>query len=293
MILNLTMWYCLNMKFILKSHGTVKKCGLVDDKGMHAEIHSQQYKDANQRLYDVWKNGIESFDSAFNHGFSFSNNSVDTIVGAKLEYRDANGSELGSENVIVNVTESMITGLVEAEKQIHDAIPFDVHNRTVLPENKADSLEEDAKSVLRSLVPDMVKKYNEEKKLTQNNQEQIYDKLSEKAAVNLRESASNDKEKELVKSSLAKIGMPARQLGKFANYIRTIQKDDASYELVKRIAYDKDYFWTHIEDFKDYISPEVIQRSERVGAQIKRTDSRRASAEKTSLEFLLGNIVIK
>lgn len=265
----------------------------IHDKGMHAEIHSQQYKDANQRLYDVWKDGIESFNSPFNHGFSFSSNGGDTIVAAKIEYKDANGSELGSENVIVNVTESMITGLVEAEKQIHDAIPFDVHNRTVLPENKAASLEEDAKSVLRSLVPDMVKKYNEEKELTQNNQEQIYDKLSEKAALNLRESTSTVTGKELVKSSLAKIGMPTRQLGKFANYIRTIQKDDASYELVKRIANDEGYFWTHIEDFKDYISPEVIQRSERVGAQIKRTDSRRASAEKTSLEFLLGNVVIK
>lgn len=139
----------------------------------------------------------------------------------------------------------------------------------------------------------MVRKYNEEKELTQNNQEQIYDKLSEKAAVNLIESAHIQTYKELVKSSLAKIGMPTRQLVKFADYIRTIQKDDASYELVKRIAYDIDYFWTHIEDFKDYISPEVIQRSERVGAQIKRTDSRMASAEKTSLEFLLGNVVIK
>lgn len=262
----------------------------IHERSIESETHSQQYKEANERLYDFKINGYTKFENPLISNFSFSNAPGNSIIVANLIFKDVNGAPLSHRNIIVDTTKEEISTIINAEQAIRTAIPKDLKNTKRLSLSKAQLIVKKNKNIAMKVALSFIDEYNKEQNIITSNRSQLMDKVSQKAAANIRESAQTDKE--LVKSSISKIGMQPIQLADLMKYIQTIQKDDPLYELVKIIANDIGYFWTHIKDYQEELSPDVIAHANNVGKQRHTINLRKADKNQSELNILIGNISV-
>lgn len=262
----------------------------LSESSMSSEKHSEQYRQANKRMYDYKLNGIHRLEKPLIPKYSFAHGKNDSIVIGTMSYKDTNGSLLKKDNIVLNLSKNKIDQIVDAEKELRISIPNDVRHQQKLSLNKASELAIQSDQRATEIAMRLIDKYNSQQSTMGEGIKQLTDKKSSEAGGKLRTSARVNRQ--LVISSLAKLQMEPRDLATLARYIETIQKDDPIYELVKIIANDVNYFWTHIEEYSEVLNLDTIKHGLQLGAQRENVDLRKADQERSKFNVLFGNIVI-
>ncbi|TXJ87807.1 type III restriction endonuclease subunit R [Lactobacillus delbrueckii] len=131
------------------------------DAGMQAEEHSEDYREANKRMYQFKENGtVQANTATVIPNYSFSEGQDDSIAVVKVTYRDVNDIDISTENVVVDLTQRKISTITNGEKNIYNEIGNDYENNSVLQPSDAKALVNDAGQVINTAVEQLVKKYN-------------------------------------------------------------------------------------------------------------------------------------
>lgn len=259
-----------------------------------AEEHSEAYREANQRMYDLKVSHPQVMKNPLIKTYSFSRDEdidVHSLIIFEILYKDANGASLGSDLFIANSDNGTLADIVDTEKILSTEIPKDVHGTATLSEEKAKEAIESAKKNLNQVKVQAIEHYNAQHEFVKENTKRLNDSTSIKAARALRVSAK--KNPVVVSNTLREANMEPKDLVNICNYIETIDKDDELYELVREIAANADRFWLNFKEYAEYFSPDVIADAKRVGNEITHLDMRQADLKKSEIKILAGNIVIK
>lgn len=264
---------------------------LINHSDFSSEKHSEDYQQANKRMYDFKANQFTPLKNPLIPDYSFSNGKDKSIAVVEIQYYDVNGSFLEKENILVDIDAAKKIKIIEAEENLNGEIGFDIHNSNVLPEEKSLSAIEKAKGQIYPVIKQQVAKYNKQHEFFAKNIDSTKNKTSVKAAVALRTSASQDPK--MVMSKLQSVKVDPKRLKDITQYVETIDKDDDLFPIVKEIAANPNVFWLEIKNYIKFFNPDNLQEMENVGKDIQKASTRKADLEKTQYRVLNGNIVIK
>ena len=267
---------------------------LLNHTDFSSEKHSEAYQEANKRMYNFKVNQLKPLPHPLIPNYSFSKGSRDhSVLVVEIEFRDVNDSYLGRERLLINPSTSKKIGVVDAERSLNEEINDDWHNTALLPKDKAMLAIADAKQSAKKVILQRIKLYNKQHKFFAENTKSLTNSTSRTASRRLIESATSDeKTEEEVKEKLKAVGIDPMELGNIAKYIRTIDKDDDLFPIVKEIASNPEEFWLNLDDYVKFFNSEVISEAEHVGKNIKKNDTRQADIDKTQYRVIVGNIVI-
>lgn len=261
--------------------------------GMQSEKHSEQYRLANKRMYDFKTNGDFKQGKYFLPDYSFARNDLDSIAVIQLHLKDVNDSALRDENIIVNLTKQKEGTVVSAEKAIHDSIKDDVISTKKLSQGKAELEVLNTKKAVKTVIGQVIDQYNSDQAVTATNEKDLSSKKGRIAASKIRESVQNPKNRTMILSKLKLIDMEPKAVASFAKYLETVSKDDPAYPLVEIIADNVDYFWTHIAEYKEYLTPDSIAAAQHIGKERRQINTRKASLDNSNYDLLLSNLIVK
>lgn len=258
--------------------------------GMSSERHSAQYQEANRRMYDFKINGAPKPGHYLDSKFSFSKGDAPSIAVIKLTLADNNGAKLKEETVTVDLTKGQVSSIVKAEQALHGSIAHDIRDEQQLSSKRAKQLIGQAQQQFQPVLKKIVNKYNEDQKSFATNMNALTDKVSDKAARELR--VSTKKNPAIVIKGLKELGMEKSQFKALLSYIETVDSQDPLYDVVRLIADNVNYFWTHIKDYKQFLNYDTIQEAIHVGNDRQQVDTRLADLKHTKFNIILGNLVI-
>ncbi|QFQ68434.1 C-terminal helicase domain-containing protein [Lactobacillus kefiranofaciens] len=261
--------------------------------GMQSEKHSEQYRLANKRMYDFKTNGDFKQGKYFLPDYSFARNDLDSIAVIQLHLKDVNDSALRDENIIVNLTKQKEGTVVSAEKAIHDSIKDDVISTKKLSQGKAELEVLNTKKAVKTVIGQVIDQYNSDQAVTATNEKDLSSKKGRIAASKIHESVQNPKNRTMILSKLKLIDMEHKAVASFAKYLETVSKDDPAYPLVEIIADNVDYFWTHIAEYKEYLTPDSIAAAQHIGKERRQINTRKASLDNSNYDLLLSNLIVK
>lgn len=265
---------------------------IINHSDFSSEKHSEAYQQTNKRMYDFKANQLTPLKNPLIPGYSFSNGKEGhSIAIVEIKYYDVNGSYLEKENILVDVDDSKKIEIIDAEKNLNGEIAFDVHNTNALPQSEALTAVEEAKNKIYTVIKQQVVKYNKQHELFAKNIDSTKNKTSVKAAVALKNSASQ--ETQMVISKLQSVNVDPKRLKDITKYVETIDRDDDLFPIVQEIANNPNVFWLKIKNYIKFFNPDSIQEMESVGKDIKKASTRKADLDKTQYRVLNGNIVIK
>lgn len=259
--------------------------------GMSAEQHSEQYQEANRRMYDYRSNGFKKLAKPAVPTFSFSKvKEGSSAAVVTLHYRDVNGSELQDENVLINLTNQTTSTIIEVEKEFRAALGHSIMTTGEFDQNKALDLVSRAKDGIKQAIKAKIDQYNSQQLSMKDNMSDLADSTSSKAAANIRSSTKANPA--YVANRMQECGLKPSDLKGIVSYIQTITKEDITeYAIVKEIAANVDRFWEHFDSYSELFSPDRLEVMNDLGEQRKQVDSRAADYEKSSFDILFGNLI--
>lgn len=261
--------------------------------GMQAEEHSEDYKEANKRMYQFKANGVVSSPTSVTiPNYSFSEGQADSIAVVKVTYRDINGEEISTENVVVNLSKSASATITEGEQNIYAEIGHDYENYASLKIADAQALVDETNQVITSVVEGLAVKYNERIATLDNNVNTLEDKTSQKAAISIMNSTKDAKNLPMILSQLKQADLQPGDVAPMAKYIETVGSEDELYPIVQKIAADVNQFWMNLTEYKDLFSPENLKIAEKLKTSMKKVDTRKADPSNTETKVITANIVI-
>lgn len=263
--------------------------------GMQAEEHSEEYKESNKRMYQFKANGaVSSVTNALIPNYSFSEGYADSIAVVKVTFRDVNGSEISTDNIVVNLSKSKVATITEGEHNIYDEIGHDYETEThsSLKITDARSLIDETNQVIANVVATQVDKYNEEIETLSKNVNNLKDSVSQKAALNIWNSTKDPNKLNMIMSQLKKADLQPEEVGPIAQFIGTIGPDDDVYPIVQVIAADVNQFWMHLTDYKKMFSQENLEEADKLQKSMRKVDARKADSSNTDTKVIAANIVI-
>lgn len=265
---------------------------LLNHTDFSSEKHSEAYQEANKRMYNFKINQLKPLSHPLIPNYSFSKGNHDhSVLVVEIEFHDVNDSYLGKERLLINPSTSKKIGVVDAERSLNQEIDNDWHNTSLLPKDKALLAIEDAKQNAKNVILQRIKLYNKQHKFFAENTKILTNSTSRTASRRLIESATSNKKE--VAEKLKSVGIDPMELGHIAQYIRTIDKDDDLFPIVKEIASNPEVFWLNLDDYVKFFNPEIISEAEHIGKNIKKNDTRQADVDKTQYKIIVGNLVIK
>ena len=260
--------------------------------GMQSEKHSEQYRFANKRMYDFKTNGNFKQDNYILPNYSFARNDLDSIAVIQLHLKDVNDSALRNENIIVNLTKQKEETVVAAEQAIHESIKDDIISTKKLSQGKAELKTLNAKEAIETVIHQVIDQYNADQAVTATNEKSLSSKKGRVAATKIRESVQNPKNRTMILSKLKSIDMKPQAVAPFAKYLETVGQDDPAYPLVEIIADNVDYFWTHISEYREYLTPDSIAAAQHIGKERRHINTRKASLDNSDYDLLLSNLIV-
>lgn len=256
-----------------------------------SEKHSEAYLKANKRMFDFKMKHLSPLKTPLIEKYSFSNGIANkSVIVIKILFYDINNSFLGSERIIVNPESKRSINITEAENDIYSEINYDVRSSNILDKNKAMLIVRDTKKCIHDVFKMAVDHYNKQQKNMKENLGSLNNKISKKAAQEIKESAQRNKS--LVQEKLRSVNINPKELANIAKYISTIDVDDDLFEMVKDIANNPDMFWLNLRDYIKFFDTEKIKNAENVGKNIEKVNTRLADLNNSKYEVLTGNIVI-
>lgn len=256
-----------------------------------SEKHSDLYKEANKRMYDIRISDFKHLPMKKYLNISFSKGiNSHSIVVIKINYRDVNGANLFTENVIMDLDNLENNNITNAEKHLFNEISQSINTDLQLPINKAEKTIDDMRIIIDKLKYQLVEGYNAKSSLANENIDSLQDKIAQKAAAEIQDSVRNKANQQMIKSKVLSAGMEPKMIGVLAKNIGMIDPDDENYEIVKEIAADVNQFWLHFEEYAKIFDVKNIETSK--GANVKKVDIRKANIETTNYEILLANLVV-
>ncbi|MDC2844306.1 phospholipase D-like domain-containing protein [Limosilactobacillus mucosae] len=261
--------------------------------GMQAEEHSEDYKEANKRMYQFKANGVVSSPITVSiPNYSFSKGQDDSIAVVKVTYHDVNGAEISIENVVVNLSIGKVVTITEGENNIYREIGHDCENYSPLKVANAQSLVDRTNEVIKKVVNELVNKYNERISTLTENVNTLKDRTSQKAALNIMNSTKDAKNYTMIMSQLKAADLRPNEVAPMTKYIETIGPEDELYPIVQEIAADVNQFWMNLTEYKELFSPENLKIADKLQKSIKRVDTRKADSLNTETKVIAANIVV-
>ena len=280
-----------------KKHNAVKAMldqtenQLMNHISFTSEKHSEAYQTANRRMYNFKVNQLKPLKHPLLPIYSFSSDSGQcSVVVMEINYNDVNGAPISRERVLVNADKGEEIGIIDAEKNLNEAISYDWHNSQALSTSVAASKVQSIQKGLGHIKKQLVERLNKQRKFFDENSRSLTNSTALRAAKNLRESTTKDQD--MVLQKLQSVNVDPSQLRYIIQYIQTIDKDDDLFPIVKEIAGNADVFWMNIKDYIEFFDPDQIKEMERVGKDIKQADQRKADLNQTHYRVLTGNLVI-
>lgn len=266
---------------------------LTYSSGMSAEQHSEQYQQANRRMYDYRNNGFKKLEHPAVPIFSFTkveNKDISSIAVITLHYRDVNGAALRNENFIVDLDNQDISSVVSAESALRRALGHSVHTTGELKKDLAIMRIDEAKKAIEVAIRKKINQYNEQQSTMKSNMKDLSDKASNEAAAKIR--ASVRANREYITNRMKECGLKPSDVKGIVSYIQTITKDNvAEYQLVKEIAADVNRFWDKFDQYATIFAPDRIELMNDLGDQRQEVDIRKADLQRSTYDILLGNLV--
>lgn len=280
-----------------KKHNAVKTMldqtekQLMNHTNFTSERHSEAYQTANRRMYNFKVNQLKPLKTPVLPIYSFSDNSDQCSVAVmEINYKDVNGVPISSERVLVNADKGEEISIIDAEKNLNEAISHDWHNTKALSTSVAAVKVKSIQEGLEQVKDQLVKRLNKQREFFDENSRSLTNSTAIRAAKNLRESAAKDPN--MVLQRLQSVNVEPNRLKDIIQYVQTIDKGDDLFPIVKEIAGNADVFWMNIKDYIEFFDPDQIKEMEQVGKNIKQTDQRKADLNHTDYHVLTGNLVI-
>jgi len=255
-----------------------------------ADSHSDQYIKANERMQEFLQNKIVRNNKVIADNISFTSGNANSVIAIKLNLSDANGSILTSENKIIDLYTHQDLSISVAENYLYHSLLHSIDNTKHLPEELALEFVENCKTIIKSLIPRYVNHYNQQLESVEYTIGKLQNKVSKKAALAIRESVRDTKNKTMILSKLKEANVSTKEVGKIAKSIELVDKEHPLFELVEAIANDVNRFWKYFSDFYQTFS--LYEEDLKMSDEKKHIDIRKASIEKSHFEMLLGNISI-
>ncbi|MCW0996779.1 helicase-related protein [Streptococcus anginosus] len=267
---------------------TVEKT--IYNQGTVSEKHSTDYKEANKRLYDTKNSAIKRTEKPVYPKYSFSkNNSSHTIVVARINYKDANGAAISTEERIFDTSELSNSDITNAESHLRQSKIGGISSTAELSKEKSEILLGNELEKLEKYKQKLVDNFNQSVDTAKSNLQSLQNKTAEKAALEIGNSVKDIKNRSLIMSKLQEAGLVPKDVSKIANVIRMVDEESELFQYVKEIAANVDRFWLDFTDYAELFDFSRLENS--VGAKVKRASNRKANIEKTEIEVIIGNIV--
>lgn len=256
-----------------------------------SELHTTAYKIANKRMYDMRVENFEPIKNVIFDKYSFSNGKDShSIVVIKILFRDINGSNITTENMIVDLENFNNHEITNGEENLHREIGHSIFSTSDYNQSKATIRIKEANFILNKVKNKAVSDYNSKTGVFDGNLNLLQDKISQKAAAAIKSSVRNKANVDMIRSKLNSAGMNSKMLGTLAKNIEMIDKENELYEIVQEIAADVNQFWLHFQEYAELF--DVLNLETSKGSMTKNIDIRKANAEKTTYEVLLANLII-
>lgn len=255
--------------------------------GVSSEEHSEQYREANKRMYDFKIKGVQRTKEPI-LPISFSKGRSKSVGVVNVVYNDVNGKYINEEKLVVDLDNVEPIDISIGEENIYAEINQDYSFLGRLSENKARLKYEELLQNIQSLKRNLIEKQNEQMQRFKENSNNIKDNKAIQAAKELKNSAETNKD--MILSIFKKNNMDPKQLYNIVRYIETISKEDELYPIVQEIAADVDKFWLNFKDYKEYFSDENLEIAMKIGSSVKTTNIRQANIDNTKLDLLFANI---
>lgn len=258
--------------------------------GMSSEYHSEGYQVANRRMYDEKVSSIHRTARPVIPGVSFSSGDMHGIAVIQILFRDVNQAELTTKNVVVDLANLADDRITNGENNLNKARATGLNSTSKLNINTAklrlSKLDHSFEEVLRREVSG----YNNAMKQSTSAVDSLKDKVAERAAKAIEESARNPANHTMIMGKIKEAGLNPKVIGVLTQNIRTIDQDSSLYDDVAEISHDVDLFWLNFADYAQEFDLENIEVSGK--RKLSRMDVRLASSEESKFHVLLANIVL-
>lgn len=256
-----------------------------------AETHSDQYVIANSRMAEFKNNKIRDNREVEVENISFTNGKSHSLAVIKVDYRDANNSELTSENKIIDLTNNTEMFIVNGENHLFNELQHGLDSTRQLSLGQAELATYNTNNLIDELIPKFVEEYNRQIERVSEGMKRIENKTSKKVALLIRESAANSVNQMMILNKMKDANFDPRDLGELVKSIELIDQSSLLFEIISEIAKDVNQFWN---EFEYYIELFREHKEELVSGDQKTViNKRKANREKTTYQLLLANIVLK
>lgn len=258
--------------------------------GFASEKHSASYKEANKRMYNIRVEDFQKSKNILYRNVSFSKGAEGhSIVVMKVIYHDVNGSEISSENIIVDLDDIENRDITNAENHLYDEIRYGLYSTADYSEAKAEMLIKEMKVILDRVKLKAVNDYNSELGIIGENMASLQDKTSQKAAAAIKASVRDRANREMIRSKIREASMDPKVIGTLAKNIEMVDPESELYEIVQEIAVDVNQFWINFVEYVELF--DITNINTLKGAAVKKIGTRKANVSETTYEILLANLV--
>lgn len=255
-----------------------------------SEAHSEQYREANRRMYDFKVRNVRRLENPLYPVFSFSRGKTDGIVVVQLAFKDVNGASLSNENVVIDLANPEDHTVSNGERNLYASLEQGIRTANDLSKNKAAILIGQATEIVHRFKPRAVAAYNRGRAQASTAMAGVKDKLAVTTARQLMDSVNDPANQHMILNQVNEAGVDPKTIGSFIRNIETIGPDDDQYDYVHDIHEDINSFWLHFDVFAKLFDVDNIQISK--GARMKKIDTRLADVDHSQATIILGNLVV-